>query len=556
MTDHLARLCFEGPGFAGPGSSGRYTPHAYSLRLQGVHQPTDHVVFLHEVHHASLNDVTAWGSALHVFARLPGDARHQFGPLLDACRVTHESLATFASVYIASARHGALDHVLAAYPSYIPLNDATVRLTAGVEGAARRQMMASALARLCMQAPVPEMIVASDLDAFRLASVRDLDRPDGRWNWFIRQGADLLAAAASTADRAVLADFGPAALASDGPDGGLHKSTDRAHDEAWDFWEASAYEQLRTALAAAGARTLSINGHQDGTAALLALVHARHGDIGLRPAMSDQQRHEDAAVASSVLQQVRHDLHEDDRHRAALLLAVDAVQLVELMANRPIIADQPAMIVDARPASRLAALYRWPAGVLPEQLGASAGPVVAVRAAIDDGGPDAVVGHLVVPEPDELAVLSQRWRSRGPLVSCVSASCLADADWARRWVPPFSSFGTMFVLVDVEPDRFVPAWARDGRQVTAIDMTIDDAGGQRAAMLFTAGSGLAWWLVLADDVTVRLMAEYLRGCLGPRLRSDMELSNPIRDAATVVISHLLATESFVSFDALGISNAD
>jgi hypothetical protein len=40
------------------------------------------------------------------------------------------------------------------------------------------------------------------------------------------------------------------------------------------------------------------------------------------------------------------------------------------------------------------------------------------------------------------------------------------------------------------------------------------------------------------------------------LRSDPQLLGPVRDAATVVIGHLLATESFVSFDALGMSHAD
>ena len=551
MGDHLARLCFDGPS-----SSGRYTPHAYSLRLRGVDQPTDHMVYLHEVHHAALNDVTAWGSALHVYARLPGDAGNQFGPLLDACRLTHESLATFASVQIASARHGALDRVLAAYPDYVPLHEATLRLTAGVDGVTRRMVLASALARLCMQTPVLETITAAEIDGFRLASVRDLDRPDGRWNWFIRHGAHPLAAAAATADRAVGAQFGPAALASDGPGGGLHESTDPANDEGWDFWEASAYEQLRAALATAGARTLGINGHQEATATLLALVSARHGPIGLRAAMTDQQRRDDAAVASSVLQQVRHDLHDGDRHRGALLPSLDAGRLIELMANRPVIDDRPAMIVDARPASRLATLYRWPGGTLPGQLRASTGPVVAVRAIVDDGEPGMVVGHAVVPQPEVLGALSEGWGGRGPLVSCVSASCLADAGWTRRWLAPLSSFGPMFVLVDVEPDRFVPAWARDGRQVTAVETTVDDAGSQRTALLFTAGSGFAWWLVLADDVTVRLMVEYLRGCLGSRLRSDTELAGQAHDAATVVISHLLATESFVSFDALGLTNVD
>src|SRR5271170_7414112 len=132
MTDHLARLCLEGPG-----SSGHYTPHAFSLRLRGVNQSMDHVVYLHEVHHAALNDVTAWGTALHVYARLPGDDGQRFGSLLGACRTTHESLATFASVQIASARHGSLESVLAVYPSYVPLYDTMVRLFAAVPGTNR-----------------------------------------------------------------------------------------------------------------------------------------------------------------------------------------------------------------------------------------------------------------------------------------------------------------------------------------------------------------------------------------------------------------------------------
>jgi hypothetical protein len=550
MTDHLARLCFDGPG-----SSGHYTPYAYSLRLQGVSQPVDHVVYLHEVHHAALNDVTAWGAALHVYARLPGDDGQRFGSLLGACRTTHESLATFASVQIASARHGSLDSVLAVYPSYVPLYDATVRLLAPVAGANRRQLAASALARLCMQTPVLEEIEAAGLDAFRLAAVRELDTPDGRWNWFIRHGPELPAAAAAVADGATVAAFGRAALDSDGPDGDLHKSTDRSHDEAWEYWEASVYEQLRTALAPTRARTLGFNGHQDGTAALLELVAARHGDIGLRAAMTDEQRHSDAAIASSVLQQVRHDLSDGEPYRAVLFSSSDTARVIEKLADRPVLNGRPAIIVDARPANRLTALYRWPGGLLPEQLRASGEPVVAVRAMVDDGEPGSVVGHAVLSAPDDLAALAESWRDRGLLAGCVSASCLADPGWVRRWLPVMTSVGQLFVLVDIEPDRFVPPWVRDGREVVAVGVSVDEVDGQRTALVFTVDR-VVWWLVVADDITVRLMTEYLLGQFGPRLRSDAGLFDPIRDAATAAISHLLATESFVSFDALGDSGAD
>ncbi|MEU9171589.1 hypothetical protein AB0D34_27950 [Streptomyces sp. NPDC048420] len=550
MTDHLARLCFEGLG-----STGRYTPHAYTLRLQGVEQSTDHVVYLHEVHHATLNDVTAWGSALHVYARLPAATGHAFVHLLDACRTTHESLATFASVRLAAARHGVLDGVLAAYPDYVGLYDTATRLVRQIPGPGRQQLAVSALARLCMQTPVLDTVDEVGLDAFRLADVPDADRPDSRWRWFVRQGPAALAAAAEAADRMLAERFGPAALATDGPDGDLYESTASVHDAAWDAWEEAAYEHLRSLIGATGARTLDLNGHRESSEALVSSVEAVHGDIGLRVPMSDEQRQDDAAVASSVLQQVRHDLSAGDRHRALLLKRAPA-DLVDVLARRPVHGDRPALIVDARPVRRLAALYRWPDDTLPDPSGE---PLVAVRAVVghteddtedgtEDGtGPDRVVGHALVPEPDALPELAERWGGRGLLAACVSASCLLDTAWTRRWVEPLGAFGPLFVLADVEPDRYVPAWVRDDRQVNALTITVEDSGRRRAALLFTAGT--AWWLVLAEDVTVALMVEYLGRRLGPRLSSDLAPFTPVRAAATAVIGHLLATESFVSFDA-------
>ncbi len=546
MADHLARLCFEGAGASG----GAYTPLTYRLRLAGIRRPTDHVVYMHEVHHAALNDMTAWGTALHVYARLPGASGRQFKALLTACRTTHESLATFASVEIASARHGPLTDVLAVYPTYVPLYESTAGLLAGVTGPGRRQILATALARLCMQTPVLAEIVAAGPDDFRMAAIRDIDRPDSRWNWFARQGPRLPAQAAASADRALVEAFGRAALDSDEPGGDLAQSTDRSHDAAWDYWEQAAYQHLRDALAVTQARTLDLNGHQDGTAALLAHVAARYGDIGVRPAMTADQRLSDAALASSILQQVRHDLSGGDPYRAVLIQPADTASLAEVLAERPVLGDRPAMIIDVRPAARLAALYQWPGGELPEQLRAHAGPVAAVRVMVDDGEPGSAVGHAILPAPDDLTTLARHWRDRGPLAVCASSSCFADAAWKERWLPVLTTTGSLFVLVDVEPDRFIPAWSRDGREVNAIGVDVDDASGQRTALMFTPDDGAVWWLVLADDVTVRFMVEYLREQLSERLCTDGEVFESMRDITTAVVSHLLATESFVSFDAL------
>ncbi|GAB3864467.1 hypothetical protein GCM10029963_74920 [Micromonospora andamanensis] len=537
MTEHLARLCLEGAG-----STGQYTPHAFNLRLLGTRQAADHIVYLHEVHHAALNDVTAWGTALHLYARLP-DSAPTFIRLLDSCRRVHESLATFASVQIATARHGALDDVLAAYPQYIPLYRATVNLTSGVTGPNRRQQVATALARVCMQTPILDVVAEVGLREFALSSVRAFDRPDTRWNWFLRQGPGPIAAAADVADRVVVDEFGTEAITSDQPGGDLYSALDRSHDAAWDRWELAAYDHFRTALAATGATVLPLNGHHEGTARLLELAHTAHGDLGLRAAMTAEQRRTDADIASSVLQQVHHDFTDGAPHRAVLVsMTVD--ELVRVLGDRPVIDGRPALVVDARPPDRLSALYRWTSESEP--------PSVAVRLVLEDEQGEAI-GHLPVADPATLSTLVERWGDRGVLAVCVSASCLADPEFARRWLP--TAPRPAFILVDVEPDRFVPRWAAGGKPVVAIVVHVTDTGGDRTALLLSSESKGIWWLAVADDITVRLMIEYVRSEVGDALRTDNDAFAAIRDHARVVITHILATESFTSFDAMASSHA-
>jgi hypothetical protein len=540
MTDHLARLCLEGTG-----SSGRYTPHAFDLRLLGTEQAADHIVYLHEVHHGMLNDETAWGTALHVYARLPG-ADPRFARLLDACRTVHESLATFGSVQIATARHGELDAVLAAYPRYVPLYQTTDRLTGGAGGANRRQLIAAALAKLCMQTPILDTVADEGLEEFRIAAIREHDRPDARWYWFMRRGADLLTAAAQAADRVVATEYGPAVLDSDGLGSDLYTSTSRDHDVAWDRWEAVAYEHLGAALATTGADIMSINGHRAGTARLLELIQHRYGDLGLRAEMTDEQRRHDASLAASVLQQVRHNLAGDEPHRAVVMPSTTADDVVRMIGDRPVGDGHPAMIVDGRPAERLAALYRWSPG-------SDAPPPMAVRLMIEDES-GLAVGHAPLADPADLTALTERWGDRGAFVVCAGASCLADPKFADRWLT--NAPRPIFLLVDIEPDRFVPRWAADGRTVVAVPLHAGDAGGHREALLFTMDDGRVWWLVVADDITVNLMITYLWAHLGESLRVDPAALGAHRETALLTVAHVLATESFISFDALGGTHAD
>jgi hypothetical protein len=208
--DHLAQLFFTGAG----GSVGAYTPHRTTLSLAGLDAATDHVVYLHEVHHGGLNDSTAWGTALHLYARLPEPYRHRFLPLLDACRLPHEAYATFAGVSVAAARHATAAAALARYPMYVDLYEALAALVAAAAGPHRRYMAATALARLAMQTPILELMDTPSL-AVSLSDMREIDTPNGRWRWLRRSSEALLAHTLAAADAAVRETDGTAALQAD-----------------------------------------------------------------------------------------------------------------------------------------------------------------------------------------------------------------------------------------------------------------------------------------------------------------------------------------------------
>ena len=90
MTDHLAALFFSPParGYTSQGASAR--------GCGGDADLGDRLVPYHETQHVTLTALTACGAALLVAAEMPGWQR-LFSQLLDLCRTTHESFATYLS---------------------------------------------------------------------------------------------------------------------------------------------------------------------------------------------------------------------------------------------------------------------------------------------------------------------------------------------------------------------------------------------------------------------------------------------------------------------------
>jgi len=399
-------------------------------------------------------------------------------------------------------------------------------------------------------APVLEVIAEAGLGKFALSSLRGMDTPDRRWQWLREQGPEVFAAAAEAGDSAVRAVHGGGLADADTWDADPEILTAPEWDPAWRVWEEAAYSALGATLSARGARCLSFDGHQVATGTVVALARQLAPDVGVAAAGPHAPAPDDRALATSVLAQVRH-VFAVPPHRARLaeLSSADLPELVELS---PRIDGRSALVVDARLPRRLRDGYTWDTADLPElaRLAASGAPVVAVRL-FEDADGDSMIVHCWLPEPGLLGELSARWDGPRPLIACVAASCFVDEAWQELWRLPLERLGHFFVLLDVELDRVVKSWVRQGSPISLAQVDVNDASGEhRIAVAITVPPRPAMWVTIGDQMTASLIGEQLQRTPGVRLDRSATHLEGWHDSLTVILTHLLATESFADFGGL------
>lgn len=534
----LARLLL-----AGDGVQGAYTPLGFELVGGGGDLLADRIAHLHEIHHGALNDCTEWGSALHITARLPG-CLGTFSVLLERCRWIHEAFATFAGVALAGELGGDAAAVLARYPLYVPLLAAFERLVGQVRGPHRRYLLATQYARVCMQAPVLARITATGL--VRPAELRVLDTPNGRWRWLLRRGEALAEHAAVAGDEAACAvPAGAAAVGADALGGDPLAVMDATNDPAWETWEHAAYRVLAQALTGAGAQPLTFNGHQEGTRVAVTWARQQQPGLQLAAALTAGPAPDDRSLAAATMAPGRH--AATAQRWQAELVHLPAADLVSEAASSSVIEGRPVLVISARPGRRAAALYDWP-DAQAQWLRALPDPLVAVRLVMaGEGTGDLVISHAPLEQPGDAGRLASAWAARGPVITCLSASCLTDAGWQRRWLPVLRSAGDLVVLVDVELDRFVRRWLSTGVHAAGVEVA-DTAGTRHAAAMCAPGDDTLW-LAIADEVGIKLLLNQLLATPGLAVTRTAEHLRGREETLRDVLTFLLATEPF--FDLAG-----
>jgi hypothetical protein len=539
--DHLAALLLTGDGESG----GVYTPERTTLTLRGKDDATHHVVYLHEVHHSGLNDSTAWGAALHVLAALPSPHRDDFRPLLDVCRLPHEAFATFAGISVASAVHQAVAKTLVQYPMYEPLYRLLADRTDGIGGPQRRYLAVTALARVCMQTPVLDVLLDRADLRVKPSDLRAIDTPNGRWRFLIRQQRDLLELAASEADDIVVQTLGDPPLVADVDGADASAVVVNAFDAAWELWETAVYERLADALRTAGATPLAFNGHMTPTSEALLRAREIVPGLALHAARIDKPAQDDRALSASAIQRMR--LTLPVQRYPAKLIRVDTEELVRIVDQHMRIADQPALVVSTRLPRRLEASYAWDADDLATLTDALA-PVVAAR--LIEVDETTTILHAVIDAPAELRGVLTRWGDRGPAIVIEGASCLLDRSWQRTWFDASRAADAFIYLIDSEIDRFTRSWIEHGATVHTGVIHIDDTSGAYWANAIRIGDEPTLWLHVADEITVKLMLDQLRRTPGLTIEDGTDHLRAWTEVLPIAVTHVLATESFLDLEAI------
>lgn len=415
------------------------------------------------------------------------------------------------------------------YPAYKRLLTAVEMLLVNAGGPLRRYLLASQLARVCMQTPILDRVPVT---GFTADAPRIMDIPDRRWAWFVREGVGLFVDAALEADAAAQVRPGGLEALTRDTETGKDPADIPRFDEAWTAWETAAYDHLAQAVGAAGAQVLSFNGHQEPTAAAVEWARRDSPHLDL---VVDSPRGIDSAFSSAVMTQARHVVADGARYRARWRPPEQPLQPMAIK-------GEALLVLDARPATRTADLFAWD-----PQSEAPVGrrPVVAIRTVeIEDGQP--VMEHTLVESVDVARPLLESWSEPRRPLSCVSTSCLTDHQWTSEWLPSLEAFTKLFFLVDVDPLLLLHEW--ESAEARAFVIRIVDPTGTRDCLLIASANRDRTWLVIADELGIGILLQALRDDGRVSFASEGE-NPPCLDDLHSMLTHLLATESF--FDLRG-----
>ncbi|MFA6312033.1 MAG: hypothetical protein WCV99_23220 [Sterolibacterium sp.] len=552
----LHRLLMAAPT---AGAEGLYEHAHWSVRFApDTPQPLQQLASVHEAMHMALNDSTAFGSLLHVYAALlRGDdvTMHDsrlLAALIGQCLKCHEAFATWTSLTMVGRGHEDAS-LLAGYPHYLPYFEAARQLLRGLDAAFVRNCAVNAAFRLCMQGTgLDEALraVPQDFDPERLLSHT---RPDLRLEVltgltdesFWASAWDGLVEACDTHrqwERLVAHRAGAISFADLGG-----REMDSLESDATRFF----YDYLARALAGVGVPSLEFNGHQGFTAELIAAFNDLYGDGQTgRPLVAAP-----AGPVDDEREQIERFAHEryrirDERFHAeySTVSALADAPLADMLAGP---AESRHLFIVVRQGLWLLQHYEFDAATTTVLEGLRYEPVVVLRRRLTTEA-GARIELVRLESPEDFAGLLTLARAT-PIYANVSLASLAIQRWAARWLALLQAHCRVSLLFDLSPFKQLEQWS-DGAtfDIRRAFLNVSMDGSRHAVFLCQAEDGrLPPLLAPCSEMTAKAIGYHLDklAACGRHIVADRTLVKELAGDLGIWLGHLLREET--AFDFLG-----
>ncbi|MCY1141006.1 hypothetical protein OWR29_23665 [Actinoplanes sp. Pm04-4] len=541
MPDHLVQLLLAGAAEAGEGGYNNFDAWSTNLRGTDADSPGGRLVTAHEALHSVLNDTTGYGMALAAYAVLSRhteeDHLSALRKLVDACRGTHESFATFGSIWLVGSGDLAL---LAGYPDYRGwYQDAADLVPHLADHDRRKELMLEAVVRVCMQSHAVETLLGAQFapDAWR--RVEPADRPDsrfGRLHGLVDE--DFWRSAWADCEAALGDSAGLAAVRAALEDPALRPETyDGVYSSDWQVCSEVLHHRL-AGLLGSRAPTLAYDGHRDLIGEVIGVVERRAPHTaGLLLPSTDERTVEEESY--EMWRRERLVVRDAPRPvRLARLEDLRGSDHLRLLSASP---TETYVFCAVRPAFRMLDQFRFADADAAWLAGLGARPVVAARSGDTAGELDMVV----FSEPDQLATVAAGRPDQVKVLTNVSLRCFGDDEWRRRWSRALTRT-RLTALFDLSPFQQFDLWAQENDTFSFAIGSIRDKDSSPADVLaFRVGANDLPILLLCSAVTGDVLLRYLRQHAGTA-REDPSILTAGADLIGRTISHLITEET--SFD--------
>ncbi|MGE5506605.1 MAG: hypothetical protein ACM31L_19435 [Actinomycetota bacterium] len=511
------------------------------------------LVSVHEAFHSILTNCTVYGSLLHVAAHLhrhggaAENAADWLGALIEPVRTAHEAYATYGSLFILG--RGEPDvRLLAPYPAYCRYFDTARTALAGLDAPFLRNCGLNALFRLCLQPAGPWGILGHDASSLAVVMEAVRDGPAMHPDWRLGLMAGQLEPAVwarlsdEALERVAALPHWPAFRAHLRGELDYDAVSGREFDDVEQAILRSFYDQLGRLMQAAGAGSLSYDGHQSVTQAMVAEVE-RLAPAGRR-----------TLVAATVPHREVDSIHEFGNERYLVREAPLVAGLRSGGAPRDMTFSwiEPShLFLSVRYSHQVVGQFELSDQDRATLLAQPGRPLALLRRPVEtDAGRQ--VELQVVDDPASLD-------AGLPVFANISLAALTDIEWQKRWWPNLRRATRATVLFDLPPFQTLSHWGeRHGCRIDYILHEVEVEGRRHLAFLCRPDQGnLPVCVALVSQMVAQALDYYLTRQVGWAVapRRCRELASEDPEALHAGLGHLLLEEHSFDFNC-GLADGD